>query len=194
MVQVQVQGLKELKQVLDRLPSHLQKNALSAANRAGAQVIRKEAISQLSALGIADAESKVVIRKSKFSTEESPSVLVGNSKTSYELGILERGSPGHVIEPVKKTVERQKAEFAAGKRKRVTKRTGTGSPILADSGTNTFFGTSVNHPGFNARPWLRSSADTKRDDVLKVTAENLMKGVDREIKRLTGKFKPRRRK
>lgn len=187
-MQVRVEGLKEIKQVLDRLPSQLQKNVLSSANRAGAQVIRQEAIIALSGRGVVDAQSKVIIKKSKYSTEEAPMVLVGNRNENYELGILERGSGAHEIEAIE--VKRTRQEQAGAKRK--TKR--TGKKVLADVGKGLFFGTKVKHPGFLAKPWLRPAFDTKKADAVKKMAETLQKGIEREVRKLTGQLKPRGRK
>tara|TARA_R100001086_G_scaffold219500_1_gene136317 strand:+ start:235 stop:807 length:573 start_codon:yes stop_codon:yes gene_type:complete len=183
-----VEGFEEVKQVFDRFPSIIQKKVLSSANRAGAQVIRKEAIARLNGRGISNASKKVVIRKSKYSTEESPSVLVGNHKDAYELGIMERGASTHIIEAIEFKRNRQIKSGA----KRKTKR--RGKKVLADAVKGIFFGTKVKHPGFIALPWLRPAADTKKGDALKTTAAHLKKGIEREALKLAGKYKPRRRR
>lgn len=156
MVQTRIQGAAQLRRVLEQLPRQMRRRALSPAVRAGAKIVRREAL-----VNLPDSERRDVIVRSKRTTPGAVSVRVGPPRSKPQLMWLEFGTGPH-------TIERR------------------GGGVLRSTLTGTVFGTSVQHPGQPPRPFLRPAFDDNRQEILDAMVVALGKSLERQAKRLAG--------
>ena len=110
MEKYEVHGLQELNRALEKLPVNIHRNILNAAVRAGGQVVRKAALSELGG-----DKTDIVLKKRRSKTLSSRySVAVSNQK--FYLMYREFGVAGHTIKPKNKKAlgDRQTGEFFGG--------------------------------------------------------------------------------
>lgn len=151
---INIKGGRQLDQILQNIPVRLQTNILRGALRAGANVFKAEAKSNLEQNGsIDDGELLKSVRVSarlKGSTVTA-SVKAGNKK-AYYWGWVEFGTKPHVI----------KAARAKGLL--------FGGNVVAE----------VLHPGARPRPYLRPALDSKSADAVAAVAEYIKKRLTKE--------------
>jgi HK97 gp10 family phage protein len=150
----EVHGLAELRRALNKLPERVELNILSAMARAGAQVVRKDALARL---GTADKKS-VVLRKRK-TRRGLAKYSIGPSGEKFYLMFLELGARPHSIKPKK-------------------------ANVLADKESGFFAGGEVQHPGVTARPWLRPAIDENLHRIVEAMRKRGTARLAKETERL----------
>lgn len=147
MSEIHVRGLADLQKFLDQLPAKLETNVMRGALRAGANVIKNEAKQNAP---VQDGDLKASIRVSARIDRQRgavvASVKAGDKKAWY----------AHII------------EFTGAKAHKIYARKGS---ALAFAGGRY---SSVNHPGMQARPFLRPALDARAQDAV-VAAGNYIK-------------------
>lgn len=147
MSSIHVKGLADLQKFLEQLPSRLEANVMRGALRAGANVIKAEAKENAP---VQDGDLKASIRVSSKIDRKNGKVVVsvkaGDKRAWY----------AHII------------EFTGAKAHKIYARKGSS---LAFAGG---LYSSVNHPGMQARTFLRPALDARAQDAV-VAAGNYIK-------------------
>lgn len=142
---VHVKGLSKLNEQLEQLPGKLQANVLRGALRTGAKVILDEAKANV---GVDTGELRDGL---KISTSIRNGTVTAKIKTrgkhGFIAGWIEFGTRAHAI------------------RAKVAKALGWGS----------IFASSVEHPGIQARPFMRPALDSKAGQALLAAGEYMKK-------------------
>ena len=182
---LKVEGMDQLAQNLTAFSADIQQNALNKMLLAGAQPIAKEMAAQAprehdigprqhNDVHIADS---IVIKVEQKPNGSEAEVYVGPSKrVSYKANWIEFGAAAHAI-VTKLTRSMRKA---GEKRKKV----------LASS--TQIFGSHVEHPGLNPRPFIRPALDTAGKDAVEAMKLSLAKSVKDAIRRAAKKYVPAR--
>lgn len=145
---INIKGGEELAKALQQLPVKIEKNILRSALRAGANVIKNEAKSNVP---VDDGDLK---RSLKVSVDAkrgrvTAKVKAGNKKVFYT-HFVEFGTAAHIIKP----------------KGRITAKKGALS-------FNGVFVNSVNHPGARAKPFMRPALDAKANEAIVATGNKI---------------------
>ncbi len=153
--QVEIAGLKELKQQLERLPARIEANITRTALRRGALVIEERA-KELCPVDSGELQDSIKVRAQtkKKSGWINLRVTAGGGKAFYA-NMVEYGTAPHEIRP-----KSAKSLFVAGVFRQV-----------------------VSHPGATARPFMRPAFDEKYQDAIKAFADYMRQRIPREIKK-----------
>lgn len=171
MDEIPITGLSDLQALLDTLPVRVEKNIMRAALRAGAMVIRDEAV-RLAPEGQPSAEAKKTgaapgdLRRSiRISTRVRAAagwinvrVVAGDKKAWYAHLIEMTGAAAHWIRP-----KGHKSLFLAG-----------------------IFKEAVYHPGFKPRPFMRPALDGKAEEAINATADYIRNRLPRALDKYGG--------
>jgi HK97 gp10 family phage protein len=159
-----ITGAREMDRLLKRLPREIGQRDLAAAVRAGAQIWRKAAIANLEGGGKDD----VIVRKArKRQSRFSVTMLIGPPKEKFFLMFKEFGTARHGITPKNKAV-------------------------LADEAAGEFFGAEVDHPGQQARPFLRPAVDVNVAPARDKIGQVLFRRLSRSATKLASGIRRRR--
>lgn len=156
-VNLEVKGMKELEAKLLKLPRKIAQRILYRAVLAGAGVVRKEA-KRLVVKRTGSLEK--AIRAKRVRTKK-PGLAI------YQVGA--RHPVAHLI------------EFGVAPHTIKAKR----KKVMSDG--STFYGKTVKHPGFSAKPFLRPAFDQSAQKVLQAMNKKLMKDIEKEAPHLFGK-------
>jgi HK97 gp10 family phage protein len=166
-----VQGLDQLNRNLQALGPELAKKALVDALKAGALPIAQEMQDRAPReedIGPRRKNDKHLADTITIAVEKNPvgsaaEVYVGPGKSkSYLARWIELGVAVHAI-AIKLTRAMRKAGVKAKK-------------VLAD-GEGDFFGTHINHPGFQPKPFMRPALDARAKDAIEAARVSLVEGV-----------------
>ena len=151
----------EFQRVVRQLPKAMEKRVYAAAVAAGARVIKKEAVDRLRG-AIDDAQRKdIVVRKRRRPRQ--------GAIVSYEVGL---------------SSERWWLVFKEfGRQELVAK--GAAIPMTMEDGSVVFTKRARAVP---PRPFFRPAWDKAGDAAMRKTGELLLKGLERETKKLAGSF------
>ena len=148
----------EFRRVVNRLPQQMRRRVYSGAVAAGAQVIRKQAISNLEG---GDRKDIITKRQRKSRIGAVVSYAVGVSSEKWWLVFKEFG---------RGPVTPKKASVLAMDIDGVTVFAKQADPLPP-------------------KPFLRPAFDTHGDKAMEKVGERLLKGLDRETKKLVGSFR-----
>lgn len=149
-----VKGLSELQKFLDTLPAKMEANIMRSALRAGANVLKTEAASNLDRNGSVDSgDLKASLRvSSKLSKGVVTATVKAGSDKAWYWRFVEFGTAAHVIK-----ARRQKSLFF------------NGSQV-----------TSVDHPGARAKPFMRPALDARASDAVVAVGEQIKKRLTKQ--------------
>lgn len=143
MADVNLKGLTELQTFLDQLPAKMEANIMRSALRAGANVVKQEAINNVPVkTGTLKDGLKVSTRSRRGLVTAS---VKATGKHAYLARWIEYGTAAHFIAP-----KNAKSLFFAG-----------------------LFSDGVNHPGSRAKPFMRPALDTKALQALQAVGEQI---------------------
>lgn len=152
MAELQIKGLAELHKVLQSLPEELEKKVLRNALRAGANEFKKAAQAQVPVKSGALRNSiRVKASARKGRWRLRATVTAGNAE-AYYAHMVEFGTAAHMIKPAK-----GKALAFLG---------------LAREGAE--------HPGAQAKPFMRPAFDAGSDAAINAFAESVRKRLSKE--------------
>ena len=178
----QLTGARELEAVLKQLPKEIGEKVLVAATRAGANVVRKDALARLEAGGVSkrggprNDPALVIVRDRKSAA--SVTLKLAIHKRRFYLMFREFGTAPH-------SIRAGKARRGAG----VLERTfGGRATVLANPETGEVFGPEVQHPGQPARPFLRPAFDGKAGAAVDAIGVVLGKKIEQAALKLAGSF------
>lgn len=151
-----VKGLSDLEKFLRALPVKMEKNIMRGALRAGAGVIKAEAVAECP-VGPPSAEGKrkygLYAGALRDSIRVSTSSKRGKVIASVKVGGQRKGGPNvfyaHIIEFTGATAHSVKGDLSIGGR----------------------FYRKINHPGMQAKPFLRPALDNKANAALEATGK-----------------------
>lgn len=150
MAEVHVRGLAELQKFLDQLPAKMEANVMRSALRAGANVVREEAMRNV------PVKSGLLKAGLKVSTRSRRGVVTANvratGKHAYIAPWIEYGTSAYEIKPKK-----SKSLFFAG-----------------------LFSKLIQHPGIKAKPFLRPALDHKAHAALVAIREQIKKRLTKQ--------------
>lgn len=176
----EVLGVRELQKVLRQLPADLQKNALAAVARAGAQELRRAAYAQLAVAmdKRSPREEDIIIKKRRNRTGKIIEVYdVGPPSWAPQFRWLHNGTAPHLISATTKYGTRRGARNVAyGKRE---------GRILTNRVV--VFGDEIAHPGQPARPWLKIATFSSKELVMRAMALKLRQALPKQVKKLVSK-------
>jgi HK97 gp10 family phage protein len=153
---IKIVGLQELEKQLKKLKKP--RNAARAATRAGAVVIKKQAIANLEPRH----KKKVDIRQSRRKSGSTHTTFdIGPKARHWGLIFLEYGAAPHEITP---------------KRKKVL--SGSSSADVAREG---FVAGKVMHPGVTPTYWLSKAISQSRDKAIEAFAKKMRERIAKEI-------------
>lgn len=170
--EIHVTGLAELNKFLQELPIKVEKNILRGALRAGANVIRDKARSNLAANG--SVKTGELQRGLKVSTRSKRGIVIAKvqaSSTADNRALwLEYGTREHFISV-------QESEKPINTRRGIHKGKAVSMTTINRNvlqiGAN-FVGPTVHHPGARAMPYLRPALDGGAQDAI-LAAGNYIK-------------------
>ena len=169
-VKTRLTGAREMERVLKQLPVKVRGKVLASAARAGAQVVRKEAVSRLGGDKADIITRKVGARdKNRPTFKGGVTIRVGPPAKKFFLLFREFGTASHEL-PKESTRRRR------------------GTTVLADAPSGEVFGASVQHPGQPPRPFLRPAFDQTKGKALAAIGKSMGRGIEREAKKLAGSF------
>ena len=167
MADIQITGLAELHKALQELPANIERNVLRGGLRAGANVIRQEAVRLAPEapptlvgvkLGARIGELKRSIRVSMRVRSKAgwvnARVVAGNVKAWYA-HLVEFGTARHWIRP-----KHRKSLFIAGA-----------------------FAEAIAHPGAKPKPFMRPAWDGQHQQALEVMADYIRQRLPKEFKK-----------
>jgi len=150
MSEANVKGLSELQAFLDQLPAKMEQNIMRAALRQGANVMRDEVKSS------APFKTGLLRDGLKVSTRSKRGVVTASVKAKGKHGFiarwLEYGTAAHKILPKSK-----KSIFFNG-----------------------VFSEGVDHPGINAKPFMRPALSSKSSEALMAVGETIKKRLTKQ--------------
>lgn len=167
MTSFKMEGLKELNNMLKRLPGRVADKQINQSAAAAAAVIRKEARQNLvqKIKNIDDGTEQtlrgVVSRKAERSSTHV-TYHIGAIKKRFYLNFIELGADPHIIK-------------SKGK---------SGAKVLANKDTQQFFGKTVKHPGVKMQPWLRPALDQNKEKAVNKLRDRLRAGIEKEVAKL----------
>ena len=145
-----VTGLAELQAFLDQLPAKVEQNIMRAALRQGANVVKAEAMANV------PVKSGLLKAGLKVSTKSRRGVVTAivkaGGKHAYLARWIEYGTAAHFIKPKK-----AKSLFWAG--------------LMRDG---------VDHPGSQAKPFLRPALDSQAQAALMAVGEAIKKRLTKQ--------------
>jgi HK97 gp10 family phage protein len=150
MANVSFTGGKELFELLQTLPAKLEKNIMRGALRAGAKVILDEA-KQNVPVSSGDLRDSLRVSTSGKGGKVMASVKAGNKKVWYSR-LVEFGVAAHNINA-------------------------SGNGFLSFGG---FFTKSVQHPGFQAKAFLRPAFDSKNSEAIEEIGRHIGKRLTKQ--------------
>lgn len=151
----------EFVRVARQLPAKMEKRVYDGAVAAGARVIRKEALTNLKSVLSGAKNADIIVRKQRKSrVGAKASVSVGLNRERWWLTFIEHG----------------RQELVAK---------GKAIPMHMEDGTVVF---TKHAKAVPARPFFRPAWDAKRDEAVKVMSAALLRGLERETKKLVGPF------
>lgn len=171
MADVHVTGLAELQKFLDTLPAKVEKNILRGALRAGMNVVKPVAASNVHSVSGLLAGGLRVGTNARNGTVKA--VLRAKGLHGYIAMWVEYGTRAHLISV-------QDAEKNINLRLSIKR----GMKVLESMTTinrrvlmigNTFVGPTVQHPGARPRAWMRPALDSQAQDAVIASAEYMKK-------------------
>lgn len=150
-----VSGLKELNRKLLRLPDRIERNIMSSAVRAGANVIKKLALRNLALSTRSfsfDPKKDIIVRKSR-APKGTTMFKVGPPRRKFYLAFKEHGTDPHPI-----SIKDKK--------------------MLYDG--SVFRGKSVWHPGQKREPFLRPALDEGARAAVEAMAQRIRQRLEKE--------------
>lgn len=145
--------------VLKALPEQLQKNVMRSAGRAGAKIIRNQAMVQLTMhMRSRPPRPEDVLLVQRRTPRDSVQAVfeVGPPKSNPGLRLLSDGAEPHVIE----------------------------GALLADRREGEVYGTRVSHPGQRGTQWLRKGYFGSKDRAIRAMAQAVSKALPRQVRKL----------
>lgn len=147
---IKVKGMKELSEMLQTFPEKLRVNILRSALRAGANVVKEEVKVQLASQG--HVETGQLRDGVKVATKFKGDTVIANVKMGGKHSFVANW-----------------LEFTGAAPHRITGKKGG---FLSFGG---LFAKSVQHPGFQPKPFMRPALDGKAQEALVAVAERIKK-------------------
>lgn len=166
---VEITGLKELYDLLQDLPTKVEKNVMRGALRKGQNVIKDAAKSLIN--NKTGALSKSVRIRFKTKSEKMGWVrshLIAGDKDAWYAHILEFGSASYYTGKGKTVGRPYKIESKSGK------------PLLIAGGNPV---KSVMHPGVRPKPFMRPAFDSNSQNAINEMASYIRDRLPKEIKK-----------
>jgi HK97 gp10 family phage protein len=187
---LKVTGLDQLAQNLQAFTSEIQEKALNKMLVAGAQVVKKEMEAQAPRGHEVGAQrtsqgqksdqhigDSIVIKVESKPIGSEAEVYVGPSKrVSSKARWMEFGATAHAIVA---RMTRAMRKFGDAKKK-----------VLASS--DQVFGTHIQHPGVNPKPFMRPALDAAGPDAVNAMKASLAKSIKDATRRAAKKWAPAR--
>lgn len=146
-----ITGGAELQAFLDQLPAKMEANIMRSAMRQGANVIRDE-IKQNVPVRSGDLRDSIKVSTGSRKGVVKATVRVGNRKAWYAHLIEYTGAAAHSI-------------------------SAKGKGMLSFGG---FFSKSVQHPGMQAKPFVRPALDGRANDAIQAVGDQVRKRLTKE--------------
>lgn len=177
---VEIRGLRDLHELLQRFPARIERNVVQGALRAGANVVAKRA-KEIAGISKRTGELQKSIRvsasKQKGSSQGRVSVRVvaGNEKAFYA-HLIEYGTGSFYQGTGTKS---KRAPFS------IKPKRGRGKKALAFGDDSVY--SSVVHPGIRPRPFMRSALDSTQEQYLRAIIKYTVKRIEKEFKKVSAK-------
>jgi len=167
MADVHVTGLRELQAFMDTLPAKLEKNIMRGALRAGVNVIKPVAASNVHSVSGALAAGLKVGSSAKGGVVKG--VLRAKGIHGYIAMWVEFGTKAHLIK-VQDSEKNINLRLSAKRGKKVLESMTTINRRVLQIG-NTFVGPTVSHPGSGPKKFLRRALDQEAQNAVIAAAE-----------------------
>ena len=170
-----VQGLAEIQRKLAEFPAKVEANVVRAALRAGAVVVRREALG-LVPVKTGKLKSTVRVGTFKKGREIHATVKAGDPKKRvFYAHLVEGGTKQHIIKaksrPSRMT-RRGLREYSIGTMNKMLYR---GSLVIGGR----FVGDAVMHPGAKASPFMRPALSATADRALEAVADKARERLEK---------------
>lgn len=172
--QFQVQGLKELHNMLQQLPVRIEKNIMRGALRAGANVMRDAA---RQAAPVEDGTLKRSIKTSSTNIKKG-NVVVNVGTDLFYARMVEFGTASYYTgtgRTVGKPYTIPKTSKKTGKISKRTKKAIKFGNVIVNN---------VTHPGIKPQPFMRRAFDGASDQAVATFAQYVSTRLDKEIKKI----------
>jgi HK97 gp10 family phage protein len=170
---MQIKGLDAVGKALLGVPEKIRQNVARGALRAGAKTLKERAIAELGS-HVKSGELRDSIRVTSRVRGDNIIVrVVAGNRIAYYAHMIERGVAAHYIKldeaatPTRKT-RRGERKVSIGT---VNKMVSRGSLKIGGR----FVGSSVHHPGFGKKPFMRPAIDNGAQDALEAVREYIRK-------------------
>lgn len=171
MAEIHVTGLGQLQKLLDTLPAKLEKNVMRGALRAGMNVVKPVAASNVrSVSGLLAAGLRVGTNARNGIVK---AVLRAKGLHGYVAMWVEFGTRAHLIS-VQDTEKNVNLRLSARRGRKVLESMTTINRRVLKIG-NTFVGTTVSHPGAKPHPFMRPALDSEAQKAVIASAEYMKK-------------------
>lgn len=156
-VDINVKGLKELQDLLDKLPAKVEANIMRGALRAGAKPIRSAAINNINSKSGELAAGIKVSTRIKGGVVSATIATRGDS--GYKANFVEYGTRAHLISVQD---NEKKINYRLSRKRGVTvlESMRTINRRVLQIGRN-FVGPTVDHPGAKPHPFMRPALDSE---------------------------------
>ena len=176
-VDIHIKGLAELQKFMEQLPAKLEANVMRGALRAGAQVIRAAAMTNVHKVSGALAMTiRVGARIDRKGGKVTAYVRAGDKQGIFYANMVEFGTKAHFISV-------QESEKPINIRQSIRQ----GRVIRASMTTvnrnvlkigNKFVGPTVWHPGAKPHPFMRPALDSQASNAVNAAAEYIRRRLE----------------